>query len=105
MNNPKLVPALAVALILAGIHSASATVKKCASDSCRDDATIAVNVQELLDSHSELGPPNSIGVQSFDHVVYLQGIVDTGLEKSIAESVASQAPDVARVVNSIVENN
>jgi osmotically-inducible protein OsmY len=37
--------------------------------------------------------------------VYLQGIVDTGLEKWIAESVASQALDVARVVNSITENN
>ena len=105
MNNTKLVRALVAALILSVAHSAAATVRKCAFDSCRDDAKIAMNVQQLLDSHSELGPPNSIHVQSFDHVVYLQGIVDTGLEKWIAESVASEAPDIARVVNSITENN
>ena len=105
MNNLRLASALAVALILSGAQSASATMRKCAFDSCRDDAKIAMNVQQLLDRHSELGPPNSIHVQSFDHVVYLHGIVDTGFESWVAESLASQAPDVTRVVNSIVENN
>jgi osmotically-inducible protein OsmY len=38
-------------------------------------------------------------------VVYLHGMVDTGQEKWRAETVASQAPNVARVVNSIEENN
>ena len=105
MNNSRLFTALAVALILSAANSASATIRKCDSDRCHDDATITKNVQDLLDRHAELGPPNSIDVQSFDHVVYLRGIVDTGLEKRIAESVASQVPDVARVVNSITENN
>ena len=105
MSSPKLLTALVFALILSGAHSTSAAVGKCESDSCRDDAKITTNVQELLDSHPEFGPPNSIGVQSFDHVVYLRGMVDTGLEKRIAASVASQAPNVARVVNLIVENN
>jgi osmotically-inducible protein OsmY len=105
MNIPKLVPVLAFTLILSGAHSASATVRKCESDSCRDDAKIAMNVQELLDSHSEFGPPKSIRVQSADRAVYLYGLVNTGLEKSTAESVASKAPDVARVVNSIEESN
>jgi osmotically-inducible protein OsmY len=96
---------LAFALALSGVHSASAKVGKCDSDGCRDDAEITTSVQELLDSHTEFGSPNSIGVQSFDHVVYLQGTVDTSLEKWIAEAAASQAPNVARVVNLIVENN
>jgi osmotically-inducible protein OsmY len=103
MNNRKLVAALAVALMLS-VNSASATVRKCDSSDC-SDAKIAMNVQQLLDRHAELGPPNSIQVQSRNHVVYLRGIVDTGLEKWIAESVASEAPNVDRVVNSIVENN
>jgi osmotically-inducible protein OsmY len=101
----KLLPALAFATILSGMHSASATVGKCESDSCRDDAEITMNVQELLDSHPEFAAPASIRVQSIDHVLYLRGMVDTGFEKWTAESLASQAPNVARVVNSIVENN
>jgi osmotically-inducible protein OsmY len=105
MNNRNLVTALAVALMLSVVHSASATIRKCDSNDCSDDAKIAIDVQQLLDRHAELGPPNSIQVQSRGHVVYLHGIVDTGLEKWIAESVASEAPNVDHVVNSIVENN
>ena len=105
MDSPKLLAALAFTLFLPATHCAFAAVGKCKSDSCRDDAQIATNVRNLLDSHPEFGSPNSIGVQSFDHVVYLRGMVDTGAEKWAAESVASQAPNVARVVNLIVENN
>jgi osmotically-inducible protein OsmY len=105
MNNRKLVTASVVALMLSVAHSASATIRKCDFNDCSDDAKIAMNVQQLLDRRAELGPPNSIQVQARGHVVYLHGIVDTGLEKWIAESVASQAPNVDRVVNSIVENN
>jgi len=105
MNITKLLPALACALVLTSAHPASATIRKCESDSCRDDAKIMTNVQALLDSHKELGPAKSIRVQSFDHVVYLYGLVDTGLDKWTAESVAARAPGVARVVNSIEERN
>jgi len=38
-------------------------------------------------------------------VVYLNGIVDTDLEREMAESVAAGAGGVARVVNSIGLNN
>ena len=105
MNNPNLHPALAFALILTGSHSAFATVGKCESDACRHDATITTNVQELLDSDRGLGPPGSIHARSVNGVVYLRGMVDTGREKWTAETIASQAPNVARVVNSIEENN
>jgi hypothetical protein len=46
--------------MLAGADSAFATIGKCESDGCRDDAKITTNVQELLDSHPGLGPPGSI---------------------------------------------
>jgi osmotically-inducible protein OsmY len=36
-----------------------------------------------------------------DHVVYLNGVVRSGLEVGTAESIAGQVPGVARVVNSI----
>jgi osmotically-inducible protein OsmY len=40
-------------------------------------------------------------VQTRDQVVYLNGLVDVGLEKGVAESVAFQTPGVAKVVDSI----
>jgi osmotically-inducible protein OsmY len=36
-----------------------------------------------------------------DHVVYLNGLVDTDLESQTAEFVAARVQGVARVVNSI----
>jgi osmotically-inducible protein OsmY len=48
-----------------------------------------------------LGAPNSIQVQTLDHVVYLNGLVSTGMDSQTAESVALEVPDVSRVVNSV----
>jgi osmotically-inducible protein OsmY len=40
-------------------------------------------------------------VQTRDHIVYLYGLVDTALERDMAESVALGTPGVVKVVNSI----
>jgi osmotically-inducible protein OsmY len=74
---------------------------KCTSGACGGDAAITTNVQTLLDRRPELGAPHSIEVQTIDRVVYLNGLVNDGLERSIAESVALQTPGVLKVVNSI----
>jgi osmotically-inducible protein OsmY len=74
---------------------------KCASGACGGDAAITISVQTLLDRHSELGAPHSIEVQTIDRVVYLNGLVNDGLERGIAESVALRTPGVLKVVNSI----
>jgi osmotically-inducible protein OsmY len=42
-----------------------------------------------------------LDVQTINHVVYLSGEVNAGLEKHIAEAVAQQVPGVIKVVNSI----
>jgi osmotically-inducible protein OsmY len=65
------------------------------------DANITTEVQGRLDQLPDLGAPGSVRVQTLDRVVYLNGRVDVGLEKRTAESIASQAPGVAQVVNSI----
>jgi osmotically-inducible protein OsmY len=52
-----------------------------------------------------LEAPNLIRVQTLDHVVYLSGLVDTPLERQMAEAVALRATGVVRVVNSIAVNN
>jgi osmotically-inducible protein OsmY len=74
---------------------------KCAAGACGGDAAITTNVQTHLDQHPELGSPHSIKVQTINGVVYLNGLVNDGLEKGIAESVALQTPGVLKLVNSI----
>ena len=93
--------AFAFVAIFAGALQGCATYKDCGFGGCAGDAKITANVQTLFDQHPDLGPPNSIQVQTLDHVVYLDGFVSAGLERSTAESVAHEAPGVTKVVNSI----
>jgi osmotically-inducible protein OsmY len=92
---------LRVILILAGTLSGCAAYDKCKSGGCSRDAQITTNVQARFQQHPDLGPPNSISVQTLDHVVYLSGEVSAGELSSAAESVAHEVPGVTRVVNSI----
>jgi osmotically-inducible protein OsmY len=101
MTNPKPLYALASFLILTVALPGCATFRECGSSACHDDAKISANVQTLLDRRPELGPPHAIDVQTINHVVYLNGFVGAGLESETAESVAGEAPGVARIVNNI----
>jgi osmotically-inducible protein OsmY len=77
------------------------TYEKCGFGGCADDQRITRDVQALFHQHPALEPPNLIEVQTLDHVVYLNGLVDTDLERQMAESVAAGAKGVRRVINSI----
>jgi osmotically-inducible protein OsmY len=94
MSKPKALYSLAAVLMVAG------TLCGCATTSA-DDEKITANVETLIDQHPDLGPPGAIQVQTQDHVVYLNGIVADGLERETAESVALDAPDVTKVVDSV----
>jgi osmotically-inducible protein OsmY len=91
----------AFALILVSALAGCATYRKCGIDGCPGDAKITANVQTHLNQHPELGGSNSIDVQTLNHVVYLNGLVSTGLESKTAESVALEVPGVSKVVNSV----
>jgi osmotically-inducible protein OsmY len=78
-----------------------ATDRPCRVDGCPTDAAITAKVRALMDGHSELGPPGAVEVQTINRVVYLSGFVNSGLERQIAGSVAHEAPEVTRVINSI----
>ncbi len=97
--------AFGVALILSGALIGCAAYRKCGLDGCPGDAKITAEVSTLLDQHPELGGSNSLQVQTLDREVYLNGLVDTPLQRQMAESIALQAPGVARVVNMIAVNN
>ena len=89
------------ALVLTAALAGCAAYKKCGFGGCPGDAKITAEVQALFDEHPALEPPNLLHVQTLDRVVYLTGLVDTDLERQMAESVALQAAGVAKVVNSI----
>ena len=97
-------PGAAIAIVWLGVLPGCAvyqTYEKCGFAGCPDDRRITRDVQALFHQYPALEPPNLIEVQTLDHVVYLNGLVDTDLERQMAESVAAQAKSVARVVNSI----
>jgi osmotically-inducible protein OsmY len=93
--------ALILTFLLGAVFSGCAVYRKCGFEGCPGDATITANVEALFHQHPALEPPNLITVRTLDHVVYLYGLVDTDLERQMAELVALEAPGVARVVNSI----
>jgi len=65
------------------------------------DRAITTDVQTRFGQNAVLEAPNLLTVQTVNRVVYLNGFVSSGLQRSDAESVASQVPGVDKVVNSI----
>jgi len=78
-----------------------ATYEKCGLEGCAGDRQISAQVEALLNTHPELGPPGSISVETLNGVVYLDGLVHGGLEKRSVDSIVRQASGVKRVVNGI----
>ena len=103
MSKPRTVHLVTLGLVVAVALSGCATFDKCGFKGCPGDTKITADVKALFDQHSELG--TSIDVQTLDHVVYLNGLVDTPLESEIARSVALEVPGVTRVVSSINAQN
>jgi len=101
MSRLKAIHALAFASIFAGVLAGCADFRASDTASNARDAKITADVEAKLNDMPELGPPGSIRVQTVDHVVYLNGLVDGGLEKRNAESVVRRIPGVIQVANDI----
>jgi hypothetical protein len=101
MTTYKPIYAIASAAILTAALSACADFRAGGSQSGTADANITAAVEAQLNQMADLGPPGSIGVETLDRVVYLNGVVDVGFEKRDAGSVAAQVAGVANVVNDI----
>lgn len=96
----RLTYALGVVAFLHGCAALS-TYQACGAAGCPGDATITASVQQSFAQHPAIEAPNLINVQTLNHVVYLYGLVDTDLQRQLAESLARQVPGVTRVVDSI----
>ena len=86
-------------LILGVILSACADDRGSSMSTSAQDANTTAAVQSAIAQHRDLGPPNQIEVATRDNVVYLSGIVDSGLVN--AKDVARQVDGVTRVVSNI----
>ena len=105
MSTPGLNHLSILLLGITGVLSGCATYDKCGLRGCPGDAGISAKVEAQLEQYPALEAPNSVRAQALDRVVYLYGLVDTDLERQLAESVAQQAAGGARVVDSIAVNN
>jgi len=101
MNKVNPIKASVFMVLMTGVLAGCATGRMSGLDNSPDDTKITKNVEALIDKHPELTPPEEINVQTGNHVVYLSGLVDDGVEVENAELVARQAEGVSDVVNMI----
>jgi osmotically-inducible protein OsmY len=77
------------------------TYEKCGVRGCSGDEKITADVVAQFRQRLDL-EPNTITVQTMDHVVYLHGLVSSSMEIYTAESIARKEPGVTEVVNAVV---
>jgi osmotically-inducible protein OsmY len=75
--------------------------KKGGLEGCASDRKISTQVEALLNAHPEFGPPGTISVETLKGVMYLDGVVEGGLEKRSIDPIVLQAPGVKKVVNGV----
>ena len=84
--------------------SGCAVYRKCGSAGCPGDTAVTAEVRALLSRYPALAP-GLVDVHTWDHVVYLFGLVNTEMERRLAEAVATEASGAQRVVNLIGVSN
>jgi len=89
---------LASVVVLATVVSGSAYAQSAGEGG--DDAQIRAAVLQQIDDRSELKFDN-IAVRSVDHVVYLEGLVDTRVDQEEAATIAAAVPGVTKVYNEL----
>lgn len=87
--------ALSVAL------SGCASLRGCGAADCGSDRRITADVEQLIDRTPALMGSVPITVQTNNGVVYLNGLVETDLERYMAENTAREAPNIAMVINDV----
>ena len=105
MIKPMRLHTLTLVLLLAAGLSGCASFGKCDPENCTGDAKITADVHALIKEHPEFGPPAGIRVQTINGVVYLNGLVDTDLERLNAAALVLQVPNVKDVVNMLDTRN
>ena len=101
MYNSKTLSLATLVMILAAAVSGCAAFQRCAPENCATDAKITTDVEDMFGQRAEFGPPGTIHVQTINGVVYLNGLVNTDMERQSAEALVLKIPNVKDVVNSL----
>lgn len=96
---------LALAAMLAGPLAGCAVYGNSAGAGDPGDTKTTADVRALFEQHAAPKGPNVLAVQTRSHVVYLYGLVDTDMERRMAEAIAMEATGVTQVVNLIGVNS
>jgi osmotically-inducible protein OsmY len=99
MTKSKYIGVMSFALALSGLLSGCALERAFADDP--EDPEITAAVDALIRQHPDLNTPNTLYVSTRNHVVYLSGLVDSGLVTEEAEALARQVPGVVGVVSTV----
>ena len=97
----RLTTVVALAAALSAAACADFLGDNCASSQCSQDASLRSEVVKQINAHSSLRFFN-LDIQTHNHAVYLEGLVDTGLDRDLAEQVAIAVPGVSKVYNGLV---
>jgi hypothetical protein len=98
-SEPKRVFALIGAFVLAGALSACAVFPKSSNPTA--DNAITTDVKSRFAQDAEFIHPAELHIQTVNGVVYLNGKVNTGLQRRRAEDIARDDGRVVKVVNDI----
>ena len=105
MTRIKRLYTLTLTAMLAGPLAGCAVYGNSGSADYPGDAKTTADVRALFEQHAALNGRNVLDVRTRNHVVYLYGLVDTEMERRMAESAALEATGVEKVVNLIGVNN
>jgi len=94
MSTSRYLTVLALAVVMAGSVYARGD---------GEDEKLRAEVQKQIDDRPSL-KFYGISVRTVDHVVYLEGLVDTNFDRSQAEAIARAVPGVKKVYDKLVLN-
>ena len=95
----KILAFVAAALTVAAVLPGCAVFPR--SSDAAVDQKITADVETRFGQYAQLEAPNLLNVQTINRVVYLNGLVSTGLQRRDAELAAGQVQNVDKVVDSI----
>jgi osmotically-inducible protein OsmY len=91
---------LSLVAIVACLSGTGCADFECQTTACVEDAKLRDQVSEQINAHSSLRFFN-LDIQTHNHAVYLEGLVDTEIDRSMAEQIAMAVPGVAKVYNGL----
>jgi osmotically-inducible protein OsmY len=89
-------------LVLTGLVSGCAI--EGAMQESPGDEKITADIQSQFNQRFDF-EPNAITVQTDNHVVYLSGLVASGIEAADAEAITDKVPGVERVESDVAVEN